>query len=242
MSDGPVRPTSRHRQVLPPCCLLSVRSLPLPALPRTARHLLARPLQFLFAPICTAVFYFFKVATEGRPRWGRAPGGCRAPTMYGCLQQVWRSASQRRLPQPAHPDARNPCASCQLAPSDLEAVLVHPHRATAPPNRAHRPSLPRPLTAFASPACREYVPELQQKYVPTLLAGYQLWIPAHIVNFALVPNRQVPPPPPPFVGRPKRRWARLHVLAVFLTLLCVGRCAAVCGGPTCALCSLCLAC
>lgn len=60
--------------------------------------------QFLFAPICTAVFYFFKVATEGRPR--------------------------------------------------------------------------------------EYVPELQQKYVPTLLAGYQLWIPAHIVNFALVPNRQ----------------------------------------------------
>lgn len=162
--------------------------------------------------------------------------------MYGCLQQVWRSASQRRLPQPAHPDARNPCASCQLAPSDLEAVLVHPHRATAPPNRAHRPSLPRPLTAFASPACREYVPELQQKYVPTLLAGYQLWIPAHIVNFALVPNRQVPPPPPPFVGRPKRRWARLHVLAVFLTLLCVGRCAAVCGGPTCALCSLCLAC
>lgn len=50
------------------------------------------------------------------------------------------------------------------------------------------------------------------------------------------------PPPPPFVGRPKRRWARLHVLAVFLTLLCVGRCAAVCGGPTCALCSLCLAC
>jgi hypothetical protein len=27
--------------------------------------------------------------------------------------------------------------------------------------------------------------------VPTLLAGYKLWIPAHIVNFALVPNRQV---------------------------------------------------
>ncbi|KAL4431310.1 hypothetical protein ABPG75_006566 [Micractinium tetrahymenae] len=60
--------------------------------------------QFLFAPVCTAVFYFYKVATEGRPR--------------------------------------------------------------------------------------EYFPELQEKYVPTLLAGYRLWIPAHIVNFALVPNRQ----------------------------------------------------
>ncbi len=44
-----------------------------------------------------------------------------------------------------------------------------------------------------STSCREYVPEMQQKYVPTLLAGYRLWIPAHIVNFALVPNRQVGP-------------------------------------------------
>ena len=29
--------------------------------------------QFIFAPLCTAAFYFFKVATEGRPRWVR---GC----------------------------------------------------------------------------------------------------------------------------------------------------------------------
>lgn len=37
----------------------------------------------------------------------------------------------------------------------------------------------------------DYVSEVQEKFVPTMLAGYKLWIPAHVVNFALVPNRQV---------------------------------------------------
>ena len=49
--------------------------------------------------------------------------------------------------------------------------------------------MPPPFNAAA--ACSEYESELREKLVPTLLAGYKLWIPAHIVNFALVPNRQV---------------------------------------------------
>jgi protein Mpv17 len=35
----------------------------------------------------------------------------------------------------------------------------------------------------------EYASELKQKYVPTLQAGYQLWIPAHMVNFMFVPSQ-----------------------------------------------------
>ncbi|PSC74754.1 Calmodulin [Micractinium conductrix] len=60
--------------------------------------------QFMFAPVCTSVFYFYKVLMEGRPG--------------------------------------------------------------------------------------DYFSEVQEKLVPTLLAGYRLWIPAHVINFALVPNRQ----------------------------------------------------
>jgi hypothetical protein len=37
---------------------------------------------------------------------------------------------------------------------------------------------------------QDYVSELREKFVPTMLAGYKLWIPAHIINFAFVPNRQ----------------------------------------------------
>lgn len=40
------------------------------------------------------------------------------------------------------------------------------------------------------PRCSHYTSEVQEKFVPTLMAGFKLWIPAHIVNFALVPTRQ----------------------------------------------------
>jgi len=33
---------------------------------------------------------------------------------------------------------------------------------------------------------KEYREEIRQKYVPTLLAGWQLWVPAHVVNFLFV--------------------------------------------------------
>jgi hypothetical protein len=36
----------------------------------------------------------------------------------------------------------------------------------------------------------EYVPEIQAKYADTMVAGWKLWIPAHVINFAFVPNRQ----------------------------------------------------
>lgn len=35
----------------------------------------------------------------------------------------------------------------------------------------------------------EYRQELEQKYVPTLLAGYQLWIPAHLINFMFIASQ-----------------------------------------------------
>ncbi|PRW61349.1 hexose phosphate transport isoform A [Chlorella sorokiniana] len=60
--------------------------------------------QFMFAPTCTLLFYFYKVVTEGRPS--------------------------------------------------------------------------------------ECVPEIQAKYADTMVAGWKLWIPAHVINFAFVPNRQ----------------------------------------------------
>lgn len=58
---------------------------------------------------------------------------------------------------------------------------------------------------------------MRDKYVPTLLAGYKLWIPAHIVNFAMVPNRQARPPSPP--SRPAwRLLARRSLLACSVML------------------------
>ncbi|KAI7837431.1 hypothetical protein COHA_008743 [Chlorella ohadii] len=60
--------------------------------------------QFMFAPTCTLLFYYYKVLTEGRPS--------------------------------------------------------------------------------------EYVPEIQAKFADTMVAGWKLWIPAHVINFAFVPNRQ----------------------------------------------------
>ena len=42
--------------------------------------------QFIFAPLCTAALYFFKVATEGRPRWvGGWVGGWVGAWVRGCV-------------------------------------------------------------------------------------------------------------------------------------------------------------
>jgi protein Mpv17 len=35
----------------------------------------------------------------------------------------------------------------------------------------------------------EYTSELKSKYIPTLKAGYRLWIPAHMINFMFIPSR-----------------------------------------------------
>lgn len=43
------------------------------------------------------------------------------------------------------------------------------------------------VTAEGRPS--EYISELQQKYVPTLIAGWKLWPAAHVINFAFIPTQ-----------------------------------------------------
>jgi hypothetical protein len=37
--------------------------------------------------------------------------------------------------------------------------------------------------------CRDFFREVESKYIPTLKAGWSLWVPAHVLNFALVPTK-----------------------------------------------------
>jgi protein Mpv17 len=36
----------------------------------------------------------------------------------------------------------------------------------------------------------DFIPELKQKWVPTVMAGYKLWPAAHVINFLFVPTQQ----------------------------------------------------
>ena len=45
------------------------------------------------------------------------------------------------------------------------------------------------LKVVAERRPKEYAMEVRQKYVPTLLAGWQLWVPAHMINFLFIASQ-----------------------------------------------------
>ena len=52
--------------------------------------------QFIFAPLCTAAFYFFKVATEGRPRCVGGCAGANCTGRVGCTQPGGKAGGVNR--------------------------------------------------------------------------------------------------------------------------------------------------
>lgn len=43
---------------------------------------------------------------------------------------------------------------------------------------------------FIEGRSKDFIPELKQKWAPTVIAGYALWPAAHVINFLFVPTQQ----------------------------------------------------